>query len=132
MADREEASQPRKINDLPRLTGADGLVDRKRYSDLMANRFDGPSGTKNPASVAARGGARNGLDSRPKPRADYALGGQLATDRLRELARDIRRVPDPIRSNPARILELREEIAAEVRDLARRIDQSGCTARAVA
>lgn len=132
MADREEASQPRKINGLPRLTGSNGFVDRKRQSDPMANRSNGASDTKNPASVAARGGARSGLESRPKPSADYSLAGQLATDRLRELARDIRRVPDPIRSNPARILELREEIAAELRELARRIDQSGCMARAVA
>ena len=98
----------------------------------MANRHSRGPHTKNPASVAARGGVNIGLADRSKQVGTYPVGTQLATDRLRQLARDIRRVPDSLRSDPGRILELREEIAAEVHRLACRIDQGGRTVRVAA
>ncbi|WP_299176945.1 hypothetical protein [uncultured Brevundimonas sp.] len=98
----------------------------------MANRPDRLAATKNPASVGAPSGVHHNLRGTSKTPARYLHGGQLATDRLRQLARDIRRVPDALRSHPERILELREEIAAEVTRIAASLDQAGCTARVMA
>lgn len=45
-----------------------------------------------------------------------------AAERLRELARRLRRDGDPFRSDPERILAARQETAAELRELAREIE----------
>lgn len=47
-----------------------------------------------------------------------AFRRRAAVDRLRALATDVRRIHDPFRSNPERILQQKDTIATELRRIA--------------
>ena len=55
-------------------------------------------------------------------RASAQVKPVVAADRLRELARDVRRIGDPFRHDPEAIAAAKDEIAFELVRLARRLE----------
>lgn len=73
MADRVGLGSIRILKDLSCLTGCWTPIEILGDFARLATRFRRKSGTKNPASVAARGGVQKGLVQQARPTPFYRL-----------------------------------------------------------
>ena len=99
-------------------------IDSKRVSADLANRLAQHQAKKNPASVAADRGAIDRKHHGSDRKASYGDKARRATDRLRDLARDLRRGPDPYRTDPERAYAHRDSIAHQLRLIADELEAS--------
>lgn len=78
MADREEGRQAFLFNNLGGLTRPGAVIEIQRDFLCLANGQNRKSATKNPASVAAHGGAHHGSTKQSEQATPYRKNGALS------------------------------------------------------
>lgn len=81
------------------------------------------SGSRNPGALAGAAGAAKHADRKRDARGQYTTAPRGSTAfELIQLAHAVRRIHDPLRSDPAAIFEAKDEIAGRLISIARQME----------